>query len=273
MIRNIIFNTFILLLLTSCTKEKIDNINTVKVDPVLIYKEGLEAIKKNDFFFASKKFSEAELSFEDPQQSARSLVMTIYCLYAINFYDEALEEIARYVKIYPIDKNITYVQYLKAIIFYEQIGDEERDIKPLIDANKQINFFIKKYPNTDYADDLKFKSDLIRNQLAAKEIFLAKYYIEVQKWIPAIKRLKLILSDYDDTIFIEEALHRLVEIHYHLGLEDEAKKYASVLGYNYNSSKWFEKSYQILNKDYKPLKKTTIKEKNSFINRMIKMIK
>ena len=273
MIRNIIFNTIILLLLTSCAKEKIENINTVKIDPILTYKEGLEAVKKNDFFFASKKFSEAELLFKDPQQSAKSLVMMIYCLYAINFYDEALEEIARYVKIYPMDRNITYVQYLKAIIFYEQIGDEERDIKPLINANEQINLFIKKYPNSDYAVDLKFKSDLIRNQLAAKEIFLAKYYIEVQKWIPAIKRLQVVLSDYDDTIFIEEALHRLVEIHYHLGLEGEAKKYASILGYNYNSSEWFEKSYIILNKNYKPVKSVTKKEKNNFINRMLKMIK
>ena len=103
--------------------------------------------------------------------------------------------------------------------------------------------------------------DLITNQLAAKELYVAKYYISTQKWVPAINRLKVILKDYQETVFIEEALHRLVEIHYYLGLEDEAKKYAKILGYNYNSSEWFEQSYKLLNKDYKIAKKKKLIEK------------
>ena len=99
--------------------------------------------------------------------------------------------------------------------------------------------------------NLKFKLGLIMNQLAAKEIYVAKYYIKTQKWIPAINRLKFVINDYEETIFVEEALHRLVEIYYNLGLLNEAEKTAKILGYNYNSSKWYENSYSLLNKDYK----------------------
>ena len=202
--------------------------------------------------------------------------MSSYSLYGINFYDRALENLERYLKKYPGDENVIYAHYLIAIIFYEQMSDEKKDIEPLLLANNKIDFFLEKYPNSDYALDLSFKKDLIRNQLAAKELYIAKYYISVQKWVPAINRLKTIVNDYQRTVFIEEALHRLVEIHYYLGLEVEAKKYASILGYNYNSSKWFEQSYKVFNKDYKILKKKEKKEKeekDSVFKKIINMIK
>ena len=147
-----------------------------------------------------------------------------------------------------------------------------------MEAGKKIDFFINKYPDSDYANDLRFKKDLIQNQLAAKELYVAKYYITTQKWIPAINRLKIIVQEYDKTIFIEEALHRLVEIHYYLGLVDEAKKYAKILGYNYNSGEWFKQSYKILNKDYVIKNNAILKSKKdeaekSFLKRIIKMIK
>ena len=210
--------------------------------------------------FLSKKFSEAEQNFEDLALAAKSSVMSSYALYGINFYDEALENIDNYFKLYPSDSNIAYAHYLKAIIYYEQISDEKKDIEPLIKANRQIEYFITRFPNTDYAVDLEFKKRLIQNQMAAKELYVAKFYIEVQKWVPAINRLKKIVNDFDETIFVEEALLRLVEIHYHIGLENEAKKYASILGYNYNTSQWFEQSYKILNKNYK-IPKKSMKEK------------
>ena len=181
--------------------------------------------------------------------------MSSYSLYAINFYDEAEENLKRFLKNYPADKYIMYAHYLLAIIQFEQIGDEKNDLNPLLEAERRIDYFLKEYPKTEYAIDLSFKKDLVHNQFAAREMYIAKYYISVQKWVPAINRLKLILKKYDNTVFIEEALHRLVEIHYHLGLENEAKKFASILGYNYNSSKWFEQSYKILNKDYKIAKR------------------
>ena len=202
--------------------------------------------------------------------------MSSFALYGINFYDRASENLDRYLKTYPSDKNVMYAHYLQAIIFFEQISDEKKDLQPLIDAEKKIDFFIKKYPQSDYAIDLKFKKDLILNQLAAKELYVAKYYISTQKWVPAIKRLKIIVNKYDNTIFVEEALHRLVEIHYHLGLEEESKKYANILGYNYNSSEWFQQSYKVLNKDYdlKSMNNSNKEKKDdNFFNKIIKLIK
>ena len=266
-----------ILFLFSCTKEEVIYQPSNAVDPYKLYKDGLEAFENNDFFFASKKFSEAELNFKDVDLAAKSAIMSSFSLYGINFYNEASENLERYLKTYPSDKNVIYAHYLLAIISFEQISDEKKDLEPLLQADSKIDFFIKKYPDSDYAIDLKFKKDLIQNQMAAKELFVAKYYISTQKWVPAISRLKIIVKNFSNTIFVEEALHRLVEIHYHLGLEVEAKKYAKILGYNYNSSEWFEQSYKILNKNYviNDKKKTAEKKKKEegLFNKIIKMIK
>ena len=262
--------------LSSCSKNEPIYQPTEKTNPYTLYQEGYVAFQKNDFFFANKKFLEAEANFENLDQAAKASIMSCFSLYGINFYDEALNNLDRFLKTYRANENVIYAEYLKAIIYFEQMSDEKKDIKPLLDAKKQINFFINKYPDTDYSIDLKFKKDLVENQLAAKELFVAKYYISVQKWIPAINRLKIILKQYDKTVFIEEALHRLVEINFHIGLENEAKKYANILGYNYNSSEWFKQSYKILNKDYVITKRPnqeSIKEKDSIIKKIIKMIK
>lgn len=200
--------------------------------------------------------------------------MASYSLYGINFYNEAIENLNRFLKTYPADKNTIYAHYLTAIIYYEQINDEKKDLLPLIKAEEKIDFFLKNYPDSEYAIDLKFKKDLTQNQLAAKELYVAKYYISVQKWIPALNRLKNIIENFDKTIFVEEALHRLVEINYFLGLEEEAKKYASILGYNYNSSEWFSQSYKIFNKNYKLPKTKKIKiKKDSVLKKILNKIK
>ena len=261
-------------LVLSCSKDKkIVYEPSLKVDAFAIYKEGLEAFELNDFFYASKKFSEAELNFENIDLAAKSAIMSSFSLYGINFYTEALENLNRYLKKYPADRNVIYAHYLIAIIYFEQISDEKKDLKPLIKADNKIDFFLKSYPNSEYAMDLRFKKDLIQNQLAAKELFVARFYISTKKWVPAINRLKVIVKDYDQTIFIEEALHRLVEINFHLGLEEEAKKYANILGYNYNSSEWFEQSYKILNKDYKIKNLSNSKKEKGFIEKILKKIR
>ena len=271
---------FVLFLITlffiySCSNPDKESVYkpTNKLNPYNLYKEALDAFEINDYFFASKKFSEAELNFDKVEFAAKSSIMSSYSLYGIGFYEEALENLERYLKTYPADKNIIYAHYLIAIIYFEQIEDEKKDLKPLIDANNKIDFFLSEYPNSDYAIDLKFKKDLILNQLAAKELFVAKYYISTQKWVPAINRLKIIVNEYDKTIFIEEALHRLVETYYHLGLEGEAKKYAKILGYNYNSSEWFEQSYKIFNTKYNIRKKEKLKKEKSFFKKIVEMIK
>jgi len=274
------FRLFYLLGLTiflySCAGNKEIYEPSSKVDPYELYKEGLEAFERNDYFFANKKFSEAELNFDKPELAAKSALMSSYSLYGINFYEEAEENIKRFLKKYPGDKNKIYAHYLLAIVYFEQMSDEKKDLKPLQDASNQINFFLENYPDTDYAIDLKFKKDLINNQLASKELYIAKFYIETKKWVPAIRRLKNIVENFDNTIFVEEALHRLVEINFYLGLDEEATKYASILGYNYNSSEWYQQSYKILNKDYKIAKKQKKRDdnkKDGIFKKIINLIK
>ena len=270
--RHILILTLVFLL-TSCSKDKPLYEPSSKVEGYSAYKEGLDAFEKNDFFFASKKFDQAELNFSKVDLAAKSALMSSFSLYAINFYDEAIVNLERFIKKYPADKNIMYANYLICIIYFEQISDEKKDLGPLINAKDKISSFIKNFPNTEYAFDLKFKQDLIENQLAAKEMYVANYYIKTQKWASAIKRLKNILEQYDKTVFIEEALFRLVEIYYYLGIEEEAVKYASALGYNYNSSEWIEMSYKLLNKDYQIIKKKPKKKEKKFLDKILGLIK
>jgi outer membrane protein assembly factor BamD len=258
----------------SCSKKDSIYEPSEKINPYQLYKEGLNAFDRTDFFYANKKFSEAELNFETVELAAKSSLMASFSLYAINFYNDAEEGLNRFLKTYPSDKNVIYAHYLIAIIHFEKMVDEKKDLGPLLEAKNKIDFFTKKYPRSDYAMDLKFKRELIQNQLAAKEIYIAKYYINIKKWVPAINRLKVIIDEYDKTVFIEEALHRLVEIHYHLGLEKEAKKYVTILGYNYNSSEWYEQSYKILNKNYEIKNKNkTVKKKKNLFKKILDVIK
>ena len=257
----------------SCSKKELATPPpSTKQEAMNVYKEGLQAIKDGQYFIARKKFDQSESLLPQTQWAAKSALMSSYCFYSMNLYDEAILNLKRFIKIYPADKNVDYANYLIAISYYEQILDEDKDIEPLILSKKTIEEYLKKYPNTDYAVDLKFKLDLIINQLAAKELSIARYYIKNEKWIPAINRLKIVVEKYDKTIFIEEALFRLVEIYYRIGLEDEAKAAASMLGYNYNSSQWYERSYKILNKNYRPLTVKKDNEEGSLVRRTLKKI-
>jgi len=272
-IRHILVLTLIFLLISCSKKDAPLYEPTTKVDAYSVYKEGLNAFEKNDYFFASKKFDKAELNFSSVDLSAKAALMSSFSLYAVSFYDDALDNLERFIIKYPADKNIIYAHYLICIIYFEQISDEKKDLEPLLELKVRISDFLKRFPNTEYAFDLKFKKDLIENQLAAKELYIANYYIKTQKWASAIKRLKNILNQYDKTVFIEEALFRLVEIYYHLGIKEEANKYASALGYNYNSSEWFEMSYKLLNKDYQIMKKNPKEKEKKFFNKIFGLIK
>jgi outer membrane protein assembly factor BamD len=273
MYQKIVYLFLIFFLIISCSKKELElNLPADKEKSFEIYKEAVEAMNKKELFYASKKFSEAEVILPTIELSAKASLMSSYCLYLINFYSEATENLERFINQYPADKNISYAHYLIAITLYEQILDEKKDIKPLIATKEKIEYFLKKFPDTEYALDLRFKLGLVNSQLAAKEMYIAKYYISVQKWIPAINRLKIIVNDFSETIFIEEALHRLVEVNYRVGLIDEAKAAAVILGYNYNSSEWYSQSYKILNKSYKITKKSGEKKNIGLIKRTIKKI-
>ena len=268
---------FLFLFVTECSKkEEISSKPANDKESYKIYTDALEQMDNGEFFYAAQRFAEAEKVLPKIEHSAKALIMSSFCYYTINFHEDAISSLEYFLKKYPADKNIQYASYLIALSNYEQILDEKKDLKPLLKTKKIIEDYIDKYPNTDYSLDLKFKLSLIQNQLAAKEIYIAKYYIQTQKWIPAINRLKVVVNDYAETIFIEEALHRLVEIYYNLGLIDEAEKTAKILGYNYNSSKWYENSYSLLNKDYqkeqKNLEKNLEEKEQGLVSKTIKKI-
>ena len=256
-------------ILNGCSKndKEISLIKEINQEDEMIqaYKEGVKALDENDTFFAAKKFLEAELLYPQSEWASKSSLMASYAYYMEGNYSEALYNLERFLKTYPKDPRMDYVHYLIGLSYYENIEGEKKDIKPLIEAKNKFKFVIQNYPNTDFALDSKFKIDLINDVLASKEMYLGRHYIKKEKWVAAINRFKIVLNDYDTTIYTEEAIHRLVEIHYKIGLEGEAKKYASLLGYNYLSSEWYKKTYSILNKEYKTIKveneKKSLKEK------------
>ena len=250
----IVFLISALLILSCSKKDKIEATleeGTIEEQMILAYKEGLEFLEKGDALYASKKFNEAEILFPQSIWAPKSSVMSAYSLYYYNYYGDAIFQLERHLKNYPNDKNLAYVHYLIAICYFEKLSDEKKDLEPLIKTQEKFEYIINNYPNTDFAIDSKYKLDLILDMLAAKEMYIGRHYMETEKWIGAINRFKNVINNYDDTVYVEEALHRLVEIYYKIGLIDEAKKVAYVLGYNYESGKWYENSYRVFNKSYK----------------------
>ena len=249
----IVFLISALLILSCSKKDKIEATleeGTIEEQMILAYKEGLEFLERGDALYASKKFNEAEILFPQSIWAPKSSVMSAYSLYYYNYYGDAIFQLERHLKNYPNDKNLAYVHYLIAICYFEKLSDEKKDLEPLIQTQKKFEYIINNYPNTDFAIDSKYKLDLILDMLAAKEMYIGRHYMQTEKWIGAINRFKNVINNYDDTVYVEEALHRLVEIYYKIGLIDEAKKVAYVLGYNYESGKWYENSYRVFNKSY-----------------------
>ena len=261
--------------LQSCAKEeKISNIKKLNQEQEMIatYEEGIDYIIEGDHFYAAKKFLEAELLFPQSVWAPRSALMASYSYYHDNYYDEAIFNLERYIKTYPKDKSMAYAHFLLAMCHYELILDEKKDLAPLIFSKEKFQFIILNYPNTDFALDSKYKIELINDILASKEMYIAKHYINIQKWIPAINRYKNVINDYETTIYAEEAIHRLVELHYRIGLVEESKKYAILLGYNYLSSEWYKKSYKVFNKEYKTqIIKKDKKDKNKMLKKFKKL--
>ena len=253
----VIFNKFftivILLFIFSCSKsEKVSIIqdDNIKEQMIALYNEGYQEFLNGDTLYAAKKFGEAELIFPQSEWAPIAALMSAYVYYSDDYYSDAIFELKRYLKTYPTHKDIDYAYFLLAMCYYENIIDEKRDLKPLLESKKIFQLIIKRFPATDFALDAKFKIDLINDQLAGKEMYLGRHYLKSKKWIPAISRFKYVLENYDKTIYVEEAIHRLVETYFIIGLEEESKKYAKLLGYNYNSSDWYRASYKVFNKDY-----------------------
>ena len=268
----------VILLIISCSK-KPEQVSSIKENNLYsqmseAYSEGLKALEDGDALFAAKKFNEAEILFPQSEFAPKASIMAAYSYYSQDYYQDAIAELERFIRVYPKHYDLNYVEYLLALSFYEQIVDEKKDTRSILASKKAFQNIINKYPNTDYATDASFKIDLIDDILASKEIYIARYYFDKKKYIAAINRYREVIDNYDTTIYIEEALYRMVEIHYILGLEVEAKKYASLLGYNYQSSKWYEKSYSVFNKMYKEqsIKNSGKNKKNNIILRKFKSL-
>ncbi len=270
---------FIVFLLQSCATEKKEISLIKKIDQeqemILSYKEGMEFLDKGDTFYAAKKFLEAELLYPQSDWAPKSVLMASYAYYLQDYYSEALYNLERYLNTYQEDKRESYAHYLIAMCYYELIVDEKKDLSSLINAKEKFQFIINNYPTTDFAEDSKYKIDLINDILASKEMYIGRHYIKRQKWIAAINRFKIVTKEYDTTIYVEEAIHRLVEIYYYLGLIDESQKYASLLGYNYASSEWYKATYKIFNKNYEKrnIIKTDKKEKKSLLKKFKELFK
>ena len=267
--KNIIYIFFISIFVISCAKENIKK-STIKetnleLQMIEAYEEGLRELKNGDVIFAAKKFNEAEILFPQSDVAPQAALMAAYSYYSQNYYSDAIAELERFLKVYPNYKDIAYAEYLLGLCFYEQIVDEKKDLESIIRSKKVFLRIINNYPDTDFAIDAEFKLDLINDILAAKEMYVGSYYVDRKKWIAAINRFKFVIDNYDTTIYVEEALHRIVEIYYIIGLQNEAMKYANLLGYNYQSSKWYENSYSLFDKNYK--KSKIKKEENKIIKR------
>ena len=253
-------------------KETIIQEKNMELQMIEAYKEGLKELKRGDALYAAKKFNEAEVLFPQSDYAPKAALMAAYSYYTQNYYGDAVAELERFIKIYPNHYNISYAEYLLGLCFYEQIVDEKKDLQSIDNAKVIFLNLTNKYPNTDFAIDANFKLDLINDILAAKEIYIGRYYFDKKKWIAAINRFRTVTDDYDTTIYVEEALHRLVEIYYIIGLEEESKKYANLLGYNYMSSEWYEKSYAIFDKKYE-IKKKDITRNKKFTSSILKKFK
>ncbi len=248
----------IFLLIISCSKKE-ENTTVLKeknleTQMIEVYNQAMREFERGDVIYAGKKFSEAELLFPQSVWAPRAILMSAYGYFSQGYYANAINDLERFIVKYKNHKNSDYAYYLLALCHYDQIVDEKKDLNEILQSKKYFDYVIKNYPNSDYAIDSKYKLELIVEIMASKEMYLARYYIQREKWIPAINRFKVVINEYESTIYVEEALFRLVELHFKIGLENEAKKYASLLGYNYQSSEWYEASYKIINKDYKKRK-------------------
>ena len=263
-------------ILISCSKEEIKEsiIKEKSLDLQVLeaYQEGMKSLETGDVIYAAKKFNEAETLFPQSEWAPKSALMAAYAYYTQDYYSDTIAELERFIRVYPLSKNLDYVYYLLGISYYEQIVDEKKDLQSIIKAKEYFKIVSKNYPNTNYSLDAEYKIDLVNDTLASKEMYLGRYYFDKKKWIPAINRFRTVIDDYETTIYVQEALHRLVEVHYILGLKDEAKKYAKLLGYNYQSSKWYEKSYSVFDKEYKENVKKRNKQRSKK-NKTLKKIK
>ena len=199
-------------LLVSCSKkeefkESVIKEKSLDLQVLEAYQLGMKSLESGDVIYAAKKFNEAEILFPQSEWAPKSALMAAYSYYTQDYYGDTIAELERFIKVYPLSKNLDYVYYLLGVSHYEQIVDEKKDLQSIIKAKKYFEILIKNYPNTNYSLDAEYKIELVNDTLAAKEMYIGRYYFDKKKWIPAINRFQTVISIYDTTLYAEEALH------------------------------------------------------------------
>lgn len=217
-----------------------------------LYNRAADTFAAGKFKDAIKQFEEVERQHPYDEWAKRGQIMAAYSAYRAEEYDDAISIVERFAKLYPNNERTPYAYYLRALAYYDRITDIGRDQKMTEDARQALRELIKRYPNTDYARDARIKLDLTEDHLAGKEMQIGRYYQRREEYLAAINRFRYVVEHFQTTSHTPEALHRLVECYLHLGVTSEAKKYASVLGYNYPGSQWYEYSYKMMKGDVNP---------------------
>ncbi len=236
-------------LIISCSQnnQNVKNINSET--PENLYALAMQDLEKENYEKAKAQFNEIEFNFPLSSEAIQSQIMIAFIEYAQMNYDEAIFKINRIINRYPSHKNIDYAYYLKAICNFEQIENEYLDGSYNTEALESFNQVINRFPESKYARDSEQKIILIKENIAAKHMDIALFYLKQKKYLAAMKRYKKVIDDHSKSKFTPEALHRLVEIYYSLGMIEDAKKTASVIGYNYADSKWYKYSYELIGSD------------------------
>ncbi len=235
------------LVLGACSGNKAATDKAYVEEPVeTLYNAAVDELERNNYNAASIKFDEVERQHPYSTWAVKAQVMAAYSLYMANKYDEAVVSLDRFIQLHPSNADTPYAYYLKGLCYYEQISDVGRDQMMTQLALKTLKELITRFPESEYSRDAKVKIELTYDHLAGKEMKIGRYYQSRAQWLAAINRFDTVVNKYETTTHVAEALHRLVESYLALGLREEAKKAAAVLGHNFPSSKWYVESYAIL---------------------------
>ena len=211
-----------------------------------IYNKAMDHMAAGEYIPATKEFDEVERQHPYSEWARRSMLMGAYANYKVNQYDEAILSAQRFISLHPSNKDVPYAYYLVGLCYYEQISDVGRDQKMTENALNSFYELTRRFPNSEYARDARLKIDLTLDHLAGKEMEIGRYYLTRQRYLSAIARFRRVIDDYQTTTHVPEALHRITEAYLALGVTEEAKKTASVLGHNFPGSEWYIDSYALL---------------------------
>jgi outer membrane protein assembly factor BamD len=220
--------------------------DTAPPTPEILYGRGVDALNSQRYNLAAAQFDLVEQNYPYSSWAANSQLMQGYAHYLQNKYPEAISSLDRYIQLHPASRDVSYAYYLRALSFYEQIADVQRDQRTTQEAMGALQEVINRFPDTAYARDARLKMDLARDHLAGKEMSIGRWYTNQKLYTAAIGRFQKVVDEYQTTNHAAEALHRLTELYLLLGLPDEARRTAAVLGYNYPGSEWYLDSYDDL---------------------------